>query len=1082
MKIQTIVCSLLTVVSMTAAEAAKRVDSSIAEIVSSGNPLEAAVERGFAVRDGRVQVVVPVAGSATGDLARWLVERGALFVTEYDGRVQAFVTPDVLRDLPERADVLDVERPLYALVPEPVPQAPPSAPKLLAVTSEGVEPMNVAAWRNEGFDGSGVRIGVIDVEFYGWDDLLGVELPAERTTYQAFGGSSVSPGQVHGTACAEIVHDIAPEAELYLAHIRTLGDFYAAMDWYETVGVDVVTMSVSWFGAGPGDGTGSAADRITSFVAASDAVFFTSAGNERRSHWQGQTFDDDGDGWVDFAPGDSLNELTFTIESGERVAVNLAWADWTAPDSDYSLHLFRLDGSDWVQVAVSDRAQTGLGHQTPYEQISHTAPDGGRFAVRIGRSGVTGIHDMEMFSIDSDLENRVAAGSLTFPGDVERVAAVAAINYNPPYTLRSFSSAGPSNGPGGTISGGLTKPDYSAFDGVSTVSYGARNYFGTSAATPHAAGAAALVRQAEPGMDAEEVRGFLAMRAQDLGIGGLDNDYGWGRVFLGQTPGSTCTFAIDPTSVSEPASGGGGIIRITTDEGCPWNTSSMADWIEVSPSSGIGSRVIGYTVDENPGEARVGEVIIADLVFTVSQEGVAPPPSFSTMVAGIAETEGAAGTRWRSDLAILNRGATTAEVEITYRHEGGSAQSSLSVRAGEVVELVNVAGLTFGSPDSAGSVEVLSSAPVTVTARTFNDAPQGTFGQSLPGVTVEDGLAPGEVAVLTQIGSDDDIRTNIGFVDLGGQGALARIRLFDGNGDELGSELGEIIAAGGWSQVNRVFRAANAGDCRGCYALVDLVGDQGPVWAYASVVDNDSGDPTTIPMVRLGGGAGPAELRYLVSGVAETAGANDTRWKSDLALLNLSGSGATAEMTYRHGDGSASSNLTLADGELREFSNVAAEIFSSPDSSGVVDVAADGALVVTSRTYNDAPDGTFGQSVPGVEAAEAMPAQTEGVLSQLASDDDFRTNIGYVNFNTAECSVQTTLFDNQGTVRRTYFTAVPAGRWVQVNRVYRGFCPDGCPLGYAVVKGVSPGCLIWTYASVVDNGSGDPTTVPAVIR
>ncbi len=31
--------------------------------------------------------------------------------------------------------------------------------------------------------------------------------------------------------------------------------------------------------------------------------------------------------------------------------------------------------------------------------------------------------------------------------------------------------------------------------------------------------------------------------------------------------------------------------------------------------------------------------------------------------------------------------------------------------------------------------------------------------------------------------------------------------------------------------------------------------------------------------------------RYLMAGIAETDGANQTKWKSNLALLNLSGSG-----------------------------------------------------------------------------------------------------------------------------------------------------------------------------------------------
>lgn len=34
-----------------------------------------------------------------------------------------------------------------------------------------------------------------------------------------------------------------------------------------------------------------------------------------------------------------------------------------------------------------------------------------------------------------------------------------------------------------------------------------------------------------------------------------------------------------------------------------------------------------------------------------------------------------------------------------------------------------------------------------------------------------------------------------------------------------------------------------------------------------------------------------------------------------------------------------------------------------------------------------------------------------------------------------------------------------------------------CPIGYATVEVRTAGGLIWTYGSVVDNGTGDPTTI-----
>jgi len=53
---------------------------------------------------------------------------------------------------------------------------------------------------------------------------------------------------------------------------------------------------------------------------------------------------------------------------------------------------------------------------------------------------------------------------------------------------------------------------------------------GASAATPIAAGVAALILSVEPNLTGEEVRHFLERSAKDLGAPGRDDYYGWGRV------------------------------------------------------------------------------------------------------------------------------------------------------------------------------------------------------------------------------------------------------------------------------------------------------------------------------------------------------------------------------------------------------------------------------------------------------------------------------------------------------------------------------------------------------------------------
>ena len=69
---------------------------------------------------------------------------------------------------------------------------------------------------------------------------------------------------------------------------------------------------------------------------------------------------------------------------------------------------------------------------------------------------------------------------------------------------------------------------------VSTIPVNAGNgyayYDGTSMASPHVAGVAALVWSANPGWTNAQIREALAATAEDLGAAGRDNSFGWGLV------------------------------------------------------------------------------------------------------------------------------------------------------------------------------------------------------------------------------------------------------------------------------------------------------------------------------------------------------------------------------------------------------------------------------------------------------------------------------------------------------------------------------------------------------------------------
>jgi hypothetical protein len=222
---------------------------------------------------------------------------------------------------------------------------------------------------------------------------------------------------------------------------------------------------------------------------------------------------------------------------------------------------------------------------------------------------------------------------------------------------------------------------------------------------------------------------------------------------------------------------------------------------------------------------------------------------------------------------------------------------------------------------------------------------------------------------------------------------------------------------------------------------------------------------------------------YLVAGMAHGEGANSSQWRSKLALLNTSDGMASATVSFVQGSGTDSTDVDLAPGELVAWDDVAVDLFGADDSSGSIRVDADRPVVVTARTYNQSPGGTFGQFLPGVLQGETLTSGRVGVLSQLANNEQFRTNIGFINLGEEACRVEVTLYDSMGTEigsRRT-IRIEPSG-WKQDNDILNRAGAGEHDNAYAKAELITEGCSVWGYASVVDGGFGDPTTIPMIVE
>ncbi|MFN8456989.1 MAG: S8 family serine peptidase [Anaerolineae bacterium] len=390
---------------------------------------------------------------------------------------------------------------------------------------QGVEVTLANAWQQQGITGQGVKVGVLDLGFAGYEALLGTELP-QTVSVATFGDPGQFSRQVHGTGCAEIIHEMAPDAELFLAYYDgTEVGLGLAVEWLLSQRVDIISNSTSISGLSRMDGSGLAADLVNR---ARDAGIFwvNAAGNRGDEHYRGTFTDTNGDTLHEFAP--DVMGLPFTMKAGQGSHLILSWNDWEAVNQDYDLILFDQSGNF---LAKAEDFQSGQPGQRPVEIISYRFTQAGTYLLAVqNRNGqARGDATFDLFIYFGKLPPQfiVATNSLGTPADAQGAFAVGAVNWAND-VLEPYSSQGPT-------SDGRIKPDLVAPSAVKNASY-SPFFDGTSAAAPHVAGAAALALQAFPDYTPAELVNLLQSRAKKLGDGTLNNTFGAGRLNLGHSP------------------------------------------------------------------------------------------------------------------------------------------------------------------------------------------------------------------------------------------------------------------------------------------------------------------------------------------------------------------------------------------------------------------------------------------------------------------------------------------------------------------------------------------------------------------
>jgi subtilisin-like proprotein convertase family protein len=255
------------------------------------------------------------------------------------------------------------------------------------------------------------------------------------------------------------------------------------------------------------------------------------------------------------------------------------------------------------------------------------------------------------------------------------------------------------------------------------------------------------------------------------------------------------------------------------------------------------------------------------------------------------------------------------------------------------------------------------------------------------------------------------------------------------------------IAAGEWQLVVSDVFARDSGTLQSWGLEIRFAGD-------APATSRPSGVPSRV-----------------IPAVAHAAGANGSNFVSDVRLFNPASRDVTATLTF---------TASGADGN-REFAAIRVavpagavvridDVVRSLQSSGTGQLEVAGEVMVTSRTYTGASEGTFGQFVP------AMRGEAEElIIPRLENDAEFRSNIGFAETSGSSGVVRVRLLDPAGVtvISSEEFFIAPH------SHLQFGVVPKATAL-IASLQVISGGAQISAYGSVIENRTNDPIFVPAV--
>ncbi len=219
----------------------------------------------------------------------------------------------------------------------------------------------------------------------------------------------------------------------------------------------------------------------------------------------------------------------------------------------------------------------------------------------------------------------------------------------------------------------------------------------------------------------------------------------------------------------------------------------------------------------------------------------------------------------------------------------------------------------------------------------------------------------------------------------------------------------------------------------------------------------------------------------VVPTAAHAPGVGGVLWTTDLVMRNF-GSDPVHATVYLLQKGVDNRNaearpVVIQPWAYCDAADVVLGSFLQPNTAGGLAIQADGPLVIGSKTTATGGLGSYGQHVPALPAETALGQGDEGRLIGLAHSAAYRTNLGLVNISPKVTLVTVEAHDASGGLVGTAGYGLRPYQFFQVNDFFARLGVMEIEDAWVLVRPTSPGARLMTYASVIDNRTGDPGLV-----